>query len=406
MGDVLLNANKVFDKFVGSSDVITLEHRFLNIFALAGAMFCFLGVFISIISGNVSWNVLFQIFAGSILVIGLYLSLKVGKIKLLYFMGVYFVSCILLPTLWIMDGGIRTTIPYFVIFQAVFLGTISIRSKTNLHLYLYLSIFGILIMTEYFRPEYFNYTLDKDAMFIDYTGSFFIVAIFSYYTVRIITKEYVRKHELLIVISQENIELAKASEQAFLHAQIKPHFLYNALNIIAECCSTDGLEAERLIILLSKYLRGTLDFDNLDTVVSLEHELIIVSAYVEIEKARFEELTIHMEVEPDIYAKLPPMTIQPLVENAIKHGIKNSYVEGIIRVNIRTLNDNVKISVIDNGQGIAKKEQTKLLKKEKSENGVGLFNINKRLEALYGNGLVIESEEGVGTMVSFVIFNV
>ena len=113
---------------------------------------------------------------------------------------------------------------------------------------------------------------------------------------------------------KRTLERVTHTETAFLQAQIKPHFIYNALNTIAQCCDTDSEQAGRLILSFSKYLRGTLDFENLAGIISLKKELDLVGAYIELEKARFEDIKIEFDFDealPDI--QIPPLTLQPLV---------------------------------------------------------------------------------------------
>jgi Putative regulator of cell autolysis len=198
-------------------------------------------------------------------------------------------------------------------------------------------------------------------------------------------------------------ERIRQTEMAFLQSQIKPHFLYNSLSVIDEYCKIDPNEASRLINSLAKYLRQSFDFENLETIVSIAKELELLRYYVEIECARFDNLKVEYQLD---YAKeffLPPLTIQPLVENAIRHGIRKKKGMGIVLLNISQLNGFIWITVKDNGVGIpAAKLQTLLSSTEKGTS-VGLLNIHSRLLHQYGQGLTIHSEPGIGTTVSFII---
>jgi sensor histidine kinase YesM len=183
---------------------------------------------------------------------------------------------------------------------------------------------------------------------------------------------------------------------------MKPHFLYNTLNTIAEYCGTDPREAEKLIVSLSKYLRGTLDFENLGGLISLQKELDLVRAYVSIEEARFEEIKVEFEIVdplPDI--QLPPLTLQPLVENAIKHGLRKRENGGGVKVRVATSGNSVSFCVQDDGVGIPEKKLNDLLDTPKGSASIGLYNINTRLSRLYGRGLLIRSVVNGGTSVSF-----
>lgn len=193
------------------------------------------------------------------------------------------------------------------------------------------------------------------------------------------------------------------AETAFLHAQMKPHFLYNALNTIAECCQSDPGEAERLVLSLSKYLRGTLDFENLGGLIPLKKELDLVRAYVAIEKARFRHVDVQFEVDDRLLSVyLPPLTLQPLVENAIKHGLRNRE-GGSVAVRIAKLAGSIHLLVEDNGAGMDRHKLGSLLDSPSGSTSIGLYNIHTRLQRLYGKGLVIRSSVEAGTSVSFEI---
>lgn len=193
------------------------------------------------------------------------------------------------------------------------------------------------------------------------------------------------------------------AEMAFLQAQIKPHFLYNALNVIIATCAVDPDKATDLLIELSHYLRGSFDFQNRDQLVPLYKELELVESYVHLEQARFEDrLVVKYEVQPDIRLFLPPLTIQPLVENAIRHGVMERAAGGTVRLHIFQEGDDVIVRVQDDGVGIPP-ERMAQVKSGRTEGpgGVGLQNINRRLMSLYGQGLNIQSHVGSGTQIQF-----
>jgi len=212
-----------------------------------------------------------------------------------------------------------------------------------------------------------------------------------------------RVHSL--VQMKKTMSLTTSYELAFLHAQIKPHFLYNALNTIAEYCETQPQEAGKLIISLSKYLRGTLDFENISSFVTLEKELSLVKAYLNIEMARFDKLEVAFDIEDDIMISLPPLTLQTLVENAVKHGVTKVVAGGKVNISIKQSEEGVLFVVKDNGIGFDVKKLDLSSKNSEKRSSIGLYNINTRLLKLYGKGVTIESEQGIGTKVSFVIPN-
>jgi sensor histidine kinase YesM len=203
---------------------------------------------------------------------------------------------------------------------------------------------------------------------------------------------------------QASLDKVMNTETAYMSAQMKPHFLYNALSTIAECCETDPGEAGRLILSLSKYLRQTLDYDNLSGIVPLKKELELVRAYTAIERARFSNIEVVFDLpNPLPPVQLPPLTLQPLVENAIKHGLRKTREGGRVAVHVHRSENGVLFTVEDNGAGIADDILKALISLPNGSVSIGLYNINTRLARLYGKGLSITSQVGEGTCVSFEI---
>ncbi|CAM4338134.1 signal transduction histidine kinase [Paenibacillus endophyticus] len=201
---------------------------------------------------------------------------------------------------------------------------------------------------------------------------------------------------------RQSVQAAIRSELAFLQAQIKPHFLYNALNTIISVCPTDPEKATELLMDLSKYLRSSFDFHNRQQIVSLEKELELVRSYVALEQARFgKRLRVVYEVDERTTGFIPPLSIQPIVENAVRHGVMQTAAGGTVFLKVQQLGDHMQISVTDSGVGIKASELNSLLLEQRPLRGVGLINIHRRLLSLYGEGLAIISKEGEGTTVSF-----
>lgn len=208
-----------------------------------------------------------------------------------------------------------------------------------------------------------------------------------------------------LILLKQAAGLSAAYEIAFLHAQIKPHFLYNALNTIAEYCETDSPAAGRLILSLAKYLRSSLDFANLANLVSADKELTVVKAYLNIEKARFESLVVEWDIDMDAMGKvyLPPLTLQTLVENAVKHGVLRKKQSGTVRISIKRHPEGIQFTVKDDGPGISHQQFEESLTIPSGQEHIGLYNINRRLIRIYGSGLSCTSEPGVGTAISFIV---
>lgn len=194
----------------------------------------------------------------------------------------------------------------------------------------------------------------------------------------------------------------QATEMKFLKSQIKPHFINNTLNAIISTSRVDPDKSRELLLEFSHYLRYCYDFEELDEFETLEKELNLVKSYVRIEKTRFEDrFTVAFDIGKEIDQKqimIPPLFIQPLVENAITHGVRN-VDRGKIIIYCMIDNDEIVIGVKDNGIGFIEGAKEKLLSDERKTTGVGIFNINMRLTRLYGKGLFIEPIKTGGTNV-------
>jgi two-component system sensor histidine kinase LytS len=205
-------------------------------------------------------------------------------------------------------------------------------------------------------------------------------------------------------------KLVADAEIRALQSQINPHFLFNAINTIVSYTRTDPGTASELLVKLGEFFRKNINpgADKVPLSTELEH----CKAYMAIETARFEDrVSVNFDIDPAVMdSKLPPLILQPLVENAVKHGILPKEEGGAITIGARPENDLVRISVRDDGIGMTP-EQAQSLFSEKlkgtSQNGSGiaLRNVKMRLQALYGDAhsLAIESELGKGTTISFVI---
>ncbi|MEA5024112.1 hypothetical protein SDC9_09217 [bioreactor metagenome] len=192
------------------------------------------------------------------------------------------------------------------------------------------------------------------------------------------------------------------AEIAFLRSQIKPHFLYNALNSIAALCKEAPDQAEDVVIQLSEYLRGSFDFKTLDSLTTVKKETELLEAYLNIEKVRFgKRLNVEYDIDESINFPIPPLILQPLVENAVRHGLMSGVSGGTVKISIKKEMANVVFSIEDDGIGMEPSQVKRLLEQAPDENGVGLWNINQRLRLIYGNELEVWSERGAGTRVSF-----
>jgi len=197
-------------------------------------------------------------------------------------------------------------------------------------------------------------------------------------------------------------QLVTKAELQALHAQINPHFLFNTLNTIIMFSRTNPETARRLLIRLATFFRQTLKkHGHFNT---LREELEYINTYLVLEKARFrEKLRILRDIDPELMDyQVPVLTLQPLVENAVKHGITPKVGPGAVQINIRKEHGEIHIWVKDDGVGIPPDRIGQvLLHGVGSGNGVGLSNVHERLKSLFGEeyGLKISSELGQGTSI-------
>ena len=186
-------------------------------------------------------------------------------------------------------------------------------------------------------------------------------------------------------------KLRRKAEFKALQSQVNPHFLYNALNTISCVCRENPDRARELILTLSSYYRQALENDQY--MLSLHTELYHVASYLELEQARFEEkLVVELDVEDDLNCKVPSFILQPLVENAVRHGGDRTGARHV-SISAHSVEGMAEIAVADRGQGIPREVVLGLYTGQGK--GVGLSNVHKRLKSIYGedNGLKIETSE-------------
>lgn len=191
--------------------------------------------------------------------------------------------------------------------------------------------------------------------------------------------------------------LARARLRA-LQSQINPHFLFNTMNTISSLISDDPDAAKHLLITLSEYYRSRLQLAR--DFISLSAEIENIAAYIEIEKARFgDKLNITYDISCDRQCMLPPLILQPLVENAVKHGIQKSLHKGTITISAHPVGKNTLIGIADDGIGMSVQQLEEVLRME--DHSHGLSNVNQRLINLYGPqyGLRIHSTQEEGTTI-------
>ncbi|MGG0717431.1 sensor histidine kinase [Robertmurraya massiliosenegalensis] len=214
-------------------------------------------------------------------------------------------------------------------------------------------------------------------------------------------------NQLEIADADNAYHLAKEAEIKALQAQISPHFLFNSLNTILSLVRTDPDKARKLLVSLSKFIRKNLA-STTEKVTTLEQELKHVKAYLAIEEVRFtNKLKVFYQIEEDVLTQvIPPLTLQPLVENAIKHGLQDKENNCILEIIIEKHGEDTFIQIKDNGVGMPKERVQQVSKNpitSESGTGLALYNVNRRLTIMFGEtaALQIKSEVDIGTEISF-----
>ena len=202
--------------------------------------------------------------------------------------------------------------------------------------------------------------------------------------------------------TKENLRVQKDLYDAkvqIMVSQIRPHFMYNALTSIAMMCELDPMTAKKATIAFADYLRGNMDSLKQTKPVPFETELEHLKNYLYIEKLRFDYL---LNIEYDIQAtdfELPLLSVQPLVENAVKHGVGMKKGGGTVKIASAETDSAFEVIISDDGVGF----DMNAPKKDDGRSHVGMENTKRRLKEMCGAEIVIESEVGKGTTARVII---
>lgn len=267
----------------------------------------------------------------------------------------------------------------------------------------------VYFMAMSYLSYYFDYFLDGLVFFDDYKDYMlnllswdamrfydqYIITVAIFYMIKYI--EYIQGKE------KEKSELAlknKEMQLSLLKSQINPHFLFNTLNSISMLISTSKEKARKVITQLSDVFRYALDSHS-DTMVKLSDELEFIENYVRIQQVRFgERLNYVTQIDKQcLNMEVPPMILQPLVENSVKYGIGPKQDGGTILLIVKKIKGGASFEVTDDGLGL---NASKVLDGKSS--GVGLKNSDRRLKSIFGKGAALKIEPKMnGYTVKFII---
>ncbi|HMK43114.1 MAG TPA: histidine kinase, partial [Dissulfurispiraceae bacterium] len=224
-----------------------------------------------------------------------------------------------------------------------------------------------------------------------------------------------KQAEQALIESEQQKKLRKEAEIKMLQAQINPHFLFNAITTIMNYTRTEPETAAALLLKLAEFFRKNIKPG--DERVPLSKELEHCEDYIGIERARFEErLRVTYDIDHEaLSCMVPPLILQPLVENALRHGILPKEEGGALVIGAHKEGGMVRIFVQDDGVGMTKEQVAALFTEEPPEEqkeqpskkgaGMALKNVHYRLIAIYGteHGLVVDSTPKQGTTISFTV---
>lgn len=217
------------------------------------------------------------------------------------------------------------------------------------------------------------------------------------------------KRELLarvssLLLMKKSLKLAVESERDLLLSQIKPHFFYNVLNTIMGFCLTDPRQAYDLLGEFSLFISNRLHHSIIEHSIELSEELATIRSYLKIETARFGDmLRYEIHCNAPLTYPISPLLVEPLVENAVKHGIREKRYGGCVTVNIETVAEGVKVTVTDDGAGMTPERLDDIQNSRLGAVGIGLSNVRRRLELDYNQPLHITSSPDAGTSVWFLL---
>lgn len=210
--------------------------------------------------------------------------------------------------------------------------------------------------------------------------------------------------ELLVKVDYE-ARKKQEYELSLLHEQVKPHFLYNSLDIIIKLSEMNrNKEARRAIRRLADYYRNSLSDSK--EIVTISQEIKIVEDYLELQRIRYNDIfTYEVEVDEDILQMMiPKLTLQPLIENAIYHGLKYKEETGKLRITGKRTEEGVVLSVMDNGAGMDLENREAILQNQ-PEGHFGVYSVNHRIKLFFGEqyGITVQSEVGEGTQIDIML---
>ena len=329
-----------------------------------------------------------------ILILFLYIILPKGKRRLFWILAglnaALYLSALFSPvTFWIDQGNhyhggpLASSCFYISLILLICLLVQTYRSRRTTGKWdVWLPIYVIVMII---ASIYLDYSIKEGLQPISFLTIAIIVGNVIYYIW--LHLQFVREHEQ---------DLMAAQRIRIMMTQIQPHFLFNALNTIRALYVKDPPLADKTLENFSTYLRQNLESLSQTDLVPVTRELEHTRLFTEIEMLRFPNVRVEYQIEDSAFA-VPALTIQPLVENAIRHGVR-SRKEGLVTVSTVRESDTHKITIRDNGEGFDVNDQD-------SADGphIGIRNVKDRIEQMCGGKMILQSEMGKGSNVTILI---
>lgn len=234
-----------------------------------------------------------------------------------------------------------------------------------------------------------------------YAGFVFEISMIIYSTIQFISIMTVAKKNFVQAAKSKKMENELLqSKISVMLSQIQPHFLYNTLVVIRQLCDINPKTAKQAVTEFATYLRGNLDSLTLNNTIPFEKEMEHVENYISLEKKRFGyRINVEYEIEVTDF-EVPSLTIQTVVENAIRHGITKRREGGTVTISTREYGNNYIIEIHDNGIGM---DTTIPMEKDDNRSHIGIENVRSRIESMCKGSLIFNSTPNIGTTVYMTI---
>lgn len=308
----------------------------------------------------------------------------------------------------VVHAKILTSVFSFSTFFVAMYYDIIIKS-TNISVMMYVSLLIISAMFDSYPHDYIlfyaacfaaivsfeAFLVPYDIFWTDTVNTLFVILCGAY----LITHRLKVKINLLVKLEEEQKKKLLDAKTKMILGQIQPHFLYNVLATIRVLYKTDQEKADSAMDDFSAYLRANIDNSVKKSFIPFKQELENINHYLNLERLRYgDKLKVFFNIQ-DYSFYLPVLTLQPIIENAVKHGVGNKKGGGYIMISAVNIGDRILITIEDNGMGIDADSIDDIPKSTDGRAHLGLISVKERIEHLLGGTVAFRSRKGEGTTV-------